>query len=71
MHHFHVDNDGGHLGIGYDIIIGHDLILHLDLTADFKRQVLQWDGYAVLMKDPSGLLGQQDLTNLEIRDVVM
>ena len=40
-HRFHVDKDEGELGIGYDMIIGCDLMVQLGLTADFKRQVLQ------------------------------
>ena len=36
-HRFHVDNDKVELGIGYDMIIGRDLIVQLDPTAEFKR----------------------------------
>ena len=43
-HRFHVDNNEGKSGIGCYMIIGRDLMLKLGLTADFKRQVLQWDG---------------------------
>ena len=56
-HQFHVNNDKGESGIGYDIIIGHELIMQLGLTADFKRQILQWEGATVPMKEPSYLLG--------------
>ena len=34
-HRFHVDNDKGELGIGYDMFIVRDLMLHLSLTANF------------------------------------
>ena len=68
-HRFHVDNDEGELGIGHDIIIGRDLMVQLGLTADFKRQVLQWDGATVHMKDSRNFLGQSDLTKREIRGV--
>ena len=40
-HRLHVDNDKGELGIGYEMIIGRDLMVQLNLTADFKRQVFQ------------------------------
>ena len=40
-HHFHVDNDKGDSVIGYDIIIGRDLMVQLGLTAGYKRQFLQ------------------------------
>ena len=71
QHHFHVNNDKGELGIGYDMIIGRDLMLQLGLSNDFKCQVLQWDGVNVPMKEPSGLLGQSDLTSSEMCEVVM
>ena len=53
------------------MIIGHYLMVHLGLTADFKRQVLQWDRAIVYMKETSSLLGQSDLTKSETREVVM
>ena len=49
-HHFHVNNDKGESGIGCDIIIGHDLMVHLGLTVEFKRRVPQWYGATVHMK---------------------
>ena len=70
-HHFHVDNDEGELVIGYYMIIGWDLMVKLGLTADFKRQVLQWDGTTVHMKESRNLLGKSDLTKREMRKVVM
>ena len=47
---FHVKNDKGELGIGYDMIIGRDLMVQLFLTYDFKCQVLQLDDATVPMK---------------------
>ena len=55
-HRFHVVNNKYKLRIGYDVIIGRDLIVQLDLTENFKRQVLWWDGETVPMKQPSGML---------------
>ena len=46
-------------------------MVQLVLTADFKRQVLQWDGATLHMKDPRNVLGQSDLTNQEMHEVVM
>ena len=60
-HRFHVDNDKGESVIGYYMIIGHDLMVQLGLTAKFKRRVLQWDGATVNMKDLTNLLGQSVL----------
>ena len=62
MHRFNVDNYEGNLVIGYYMIIGRDLTIQIFLTAEFKRQVLQWDGTAVPMKDPIRLIIKQDLT---------
>ena len=49
-HQFHVNNDKGESGIGYDMIIGRDLMVQLGLTAYFKCQVLQWYGATVYIK---------------------
>ena len=57
-HRFHADNYQGDLGIGYDMIIGLDLMVQLRPTAKFKCQVLQWDGATVPMKEPSALIGK-------------
>ena len=68
---FHVDNDEGELDIGYDMIIGCDQMVQLGLMADFKRQILQWDGATIHMKESSNLLGQSYLTKHKMRKVVM
>ena len=70
-HCFHVDKDEGESVIGYYLTICRDLMVHLGLTADFKRQVLQWDGATVHMKESRNLIGQSDLTKREMREVVM
>ena len=57
LNHFDVDNNKGELGIGYDMIILHDLIVQIGLMANFKHQVLQWYDTAVPMKDPRILIG--------------
>ena len=53
------------------MIIGRDLMVQLGLSANFKRQVLQWDGTTLPMKEPSDLLGKSDLNKREIRKVVI
>ena len=70
-HRFHVHNAKGESGIGYDTIIGRDLMVQLGPKTDFKRQILQWDGATVNMKEPSNFLGQSDQTKRKIREVVM
>ena len=47
---FHVNNYRGESGIGYGMIIGHELMVQLGLAANFKRQFFQWDGSIVPMK---------------------
>ena len=53
------------------MIIVRDIMVQICLTSDFKCQVIQWDGATVHMKEPSGLIGQSDLTNRDLREVVM
>ena len=49
-HRFRVDNDKGESVIGYDMIIYRDMMVQLFLKAEFKRQVLQYNGATVPMK---------------------
>ena len=49
---FHVDKNEGESGIGYDMIIGYNLMEQHWLFTNFKHKVLQWDGVTVLMKNP-------------------
>ena len=56
-HGLHIDNDKGKSVIGCYIIIDPDLMVHLGLTAEFKCQVLQWDGATIHMKKPISLIG--------------
>ena len=53
------------------MIMRHDLMVQLGLTANFKRQVLQWDGATLNMKEPTIFLGQSYLTKREMHEVVM
>ena len=41
QHRFHVTNNIGESGIGYDMTIVRDLMVLLGLLADLKRQFLQ------------------------------
>ena len=71
LHQFQVDNNEGESEIGYDKIIGRELMVQLVLSIDFKSQVIQRDGVTVLMKELRGLLGQTYITSCEMREVVM
>ena len=68
---FHGDIYKGQLGIGYDMIMGSDLMVQLGLMANFKHQLLQWYGATVHMKDPGILLGPSNLTKSEMSKVMM
>ena len=70
-HRSHSENKRVELGIGYDMIIFYDLMVKLDLLADYQRQLLQWDGITVPMKEPIGLLGKSYLTNRNMHELVM
>ena len=48
--HFHVCNNIGESGIGYDMIVGHDLMVQLGLPTNIKHQLLQQDGVTIPMK---------------------
>ena len=70
-HIFHVNNNEGESDIGYWMIIGLNLIVQLGLPANFKNQVLQWDGATVHMNEPSSLIGKSDLTKRDMCEVVI
>ena len=70
FHRFYVDNDESESVIGYGMIIGRDLMVHLGLMADFKYQFLQWDFSMLTMKEPRSLLGN-NLTSRKMRWVII
>jgi hypothetical protein len=47
---FHLANS-----IGYDMIVGRDLLDELGMTLDFKNHIMTWDSAEVPMKDPQNL----------------
>ena len=57
LHLFHFDSNEVKLGIGYDMIIGRDLMVQLGLLGDFKHQVLQLDGVTIPIKEPISMIG--------------
>ena len=70
-HHFHVDNAGGDSRMGYDMIIGRELMAQLGLKANLGRQFMKWDDNLVPMKEPGIFIGKTKLTQRETRKVVM
>ena len=53
------------------MIIGHDTMVQIGLMAEFKCQVIQWDGSTVHTKDTKNLIGKSDLTKRKMREVVI
>ena len=53
------------------MIIGHDLMVHLGLKANFGRQILEWDETIVPMKETGNFIDQPDLTKCYMREVFM
>ena len=53
------------------MIIVRDLMEQLGLTANFKHQVLQWDGATVPMKETIFMLGKSNLNKRDMCKVVM
>ena len=70
-HHFRFNNDKFESVIVYDLIIGRDKMVQLGLTSDFKRQVLQWDGATVTMKETRNLIEKPYLNKREMCEVVI
>ena len=67
----HANNNKFKSGIGYDMITGRDLMVQLGPIFDFKRQSLQWYVATVPMNQPSGMIGESDLSKREMRKVIM
>ena len=59
LHQFNVDNNEVESLIGYDIIIGRDIMVHLVLRAGFKHEVLKLYGTSVSIHNPRSVLGKK------------
>ena len=64
---FHIYNDWGNDGISYDMIIGCDLMVQLDLKFTFGLLILEWYETVIPLTDPGNFLGQPDLTKCEMQ----
>ena len=53
------------------MIIGRDLMVKLDLIADFKNDVLEWDVTLLLMKYKIHNIVQSNLIKRNTKDVLM
>ena len=71
---FHIDNEDGETSIGYETIMGKDLMLQLGLISKFKHNMLRWGDDVVHMK-PRGCweIGtvKSNLTNPDIPEAVI
>ena len=56
VHTFHVAEK---LSLGYDMIIGLDLLNDLGVVIDFEKKVLTWDGTDVEMPQPKNITVQE------------
>ena len=70
-HCFHAIGVEGNAGIGYEVIICHDLMAQLWLVANFKRKVLDWDIPVVTTKELGNLPGKTNPANHDMQEVVM
>ena len=71
QHRVKIDNDKVESGIVHGMIIGHDLMLQLGPLVDFNHQVIQLYGVTGHMKETRGLLGQSDLSNHNMHNVII
>ena len=68
---FHVDNEEEDMNIGYDMIIGRDLMTKLGLITDYKRKVLTWDDISVPMRSAYHTDSKPTFSRAEIRRIMM
>ena len=61
----------GDTQIGYDMIIGHDLMVQLGPKADFGCKILEWDEPVIPMREPGNFLGKPNLTKRDTQEMVM
>ena len=67
---FHVDNEEEDMNIGYDMIIGRDLMTKLGLITDYKRKVLTWDDISVPMRSAYHTDSKPTFSRAEIRQIM-
>ena len=60
-HFLYVDNREGGSGIGYEMIVGLDLMLQIGLKEKCGFQILEWDDVVVPMKDTVNFMGKPNL----------
>ena len=70
-HRFHVDNNECESGIGYDMMIGCELVVKLVIPDKYKFRVIQWNCVTVPIKEPSDIICQIDITSRDMIEVLM
>ena len=68
---FNIKNIEGKLGVGYDIIIGRDLMAQLGIIYDFKWNILELYGAILLMKYPTKSPRNNRLAKRRILDIIL
>ena len=48
---FHIDEDDSDEGVGYDMIIGRDLMNKIGILLDFEEKQIRWEGDSISMRD--------------------
>ena len=66
-HTFDVDESNDQIGIGYDMIIGRDLLEKLSIDLRFTDRTIKWDDVIIPMKDCDFRWNQEVLSNKELR----
>ena len=66
-----MNDDECETDIVYEIILGCEHMVQPSLIHSFKNYVLYWNGTVVSMKYPGNMSGKPDLTNNNIRVVVI
>ena len=67
---FHVDNEEEDMNIGYNMIIGRDLMVKLGLITDYKRKVLIWDEVSVPMRSVYHTDSKPTFSRAEIKQIM-
>ena len=70
-HLLHVNKSKFNSGIGYYMIIGHDLVVKLGLISYFIFSVFGWDDTSVHIKYLGNLLGNHTITKPDMHEVAI
>jgi hypothetical protein len=69
-HTFQVDNETEGSNIGYDMIIGRDLMCKLGLITDFKNNTLIWEDTSIPMRTSQEETGNPQFRKHELKEII-